>query len=223
MPSNSPQESSRTGYYPSFGLRLPPMTAFMATSDLGERNRSSINSQSVIHKRPDGYIDLTLDSSPTTSLQHHSTQSVTSQLSIPTPSSYNMPHTDTHLRLNAAGGSRKRRNMSQSEHSYPDASSGRTTTHSGTTLDDSPIALDLSDDDFSMYQIRKKRCPQLHSSSPKSTGSAVVEDQQDRLLQESLQSQAAASKGPVRLGQLTCIICMETLTDITATHCGKCL
>ena len=43
--------------------------------------------------------------------------------------------------------------------------------------------------------------------------------EQQRLL--SIKAQQDLVDKPVNFSSLQCIICMESLTDITATHCGK--
>lgn len=48
---------------------------------------------------------------------------------------------------------------------------------------------------------------------------ALLESQQ----REAIRSQQAATDddGPQRIGQRSCVICMENFTNVTATHCGK--
>ena len=51
------------------------------------------------------------------------------------------------------------------------------------------------------------------------------ERQVEKLLEqqqaESIRSQHEQSKRPSRMSDLQCVICMENMTDITATHCGE--
>lgn len=47
------------------------------------------------------------------------------------------------------------------------------------------------------------------------------EIQREGQLSSIIQEQMERPQGPVRLGQVQCVICMENMTDLTATHCGK--
>ena len=47
-----------------------------------------------------------------------------------------------------------------------------------------------------------------------------VHAQQSQLLQNSIEQQVPKSQGPLRLGQLQCVICLDSMTDVTALHCG---
>lgn len=44
--------------------------------------------------------------------------------------------------------------------------------------------------------------------------------EQQRLM--SIKAQQELADKPVNFSSLQCIICMESITDITVTHCGKC-
>ena len=49
----------------------------------------------------------------------------------------------------------------------------------------------------------------------------LVQTHQNQLLANSISGQIERPPGPPRLGQLQCVICMESMTNMTATHCGK--
>ena len=48
-----------------------------------------------------------------------------------------------------------------------------------------------------------------------------TKDEQDRQLADTIKEQAGVSQGASKLNQLTCIICMDNMTNMTATMCGK--
>ena len=48
----------------------------------------------------------------------------------------------------------------------------------------------------------------------------ALQEQQNQLVKESVRAQEPETKGPFRLGQIQCVICMDSMTDLTATHCG---
>ena len=48
-----------------------------------------------------------------------------------------------------------------------------------------------------------------------------AQEQQNNLLKESVQAQEPEQKGPFKFGQLQCVICMDNMTNMTATQCGK--
>ena len=50
-----------------------------------------------------------------------------------------------------------------------------------------------------------------------------LQEQQNHLLKDSVQAQESEKDGPVKLSKITCVICMENMTNITATHCGTLL
>ena len=48
-----------------------------------------------------------------------------------------------------------------------------------------------------------------------------LQEQQNHLLKDSVQAQEPEKDGPVKFSNITCVICMENMTNITATHCGR--
>ena len=46
------------------------------------------------------------------------------------------------------------------------------------------------------------------------------EQQQEQKQAESIRSLHEQSRKPIRLSDLQCVVCMENMTNITATHCG---
>lgn len=48
----------------------------------------------------------------------------------------------------------------------------------------------------------------------------AAEKQKSKLLSDSIQSQRERDNQPVRFSTLQCVVCMENMVSITATHCG---
>jgi len=45
--------------------------------------------------------------------------------------------------------------------------------------------------------------------------------QQEQQKAESIRALHEQSRKPLRISDLQCVVCMENMTNITATHCGK--
>ena len=48
-----------------------------------------------------------------------------------------------------------------------------------------------------------------------------MEEQQNQLLKDSVTAQQTSGASASNLSSISCVICMETITDMTATYCGK--
>lgn len=72
------------------------------------------------------------------------------------------------------------------------------------------IDLTAVDDDAGLARIQEDR-RQRHEK---------LQEQQNALVSESVKAQTAENKGPIKLGQLQCVICMDNMTDMATTLCG---
>ena len=227
MPSYSPLQTVRSPSPllpwhtpPMSAIRLPPFATIRDFSDAGEREREF----PARHTRPnlappqrsDGYIDLTADSSPS---NPSFIQPPHSPL-LPTLATGSRTMPPRRVSDDAQQPSRKRRRVDSATdaHVSEDQSVAPTTHASADVIEVgsfSPEEVDLTGvEDLDGLKKLQDEQRARHKIS--------TQDRQNRLLQDSLEAQAPTNKGPVKLGQLTCIICMENMTDMTATHCGEC-
>jgi hypothetical protein len=165
----------------------------------GDYSRDSPNNYSG-NTPDDNFIDLTGDSSPLPAARPQSQ---------PTGRSDQEPE-------------RKRRRVAEDLDAQPGGSStdlqSRPATQPAADLaspgrDNTIDEVDLTrvEDDADLRRHREERARRQKN----------VEEQQQQLLNESIASQPLISSGSSTLSQLSCIICMETITDLTATHCGE--
>ena len=105
------------------------------------------------------------------------------------------------------------------------ASSSRTSTHFAEidlTQDDDEdrvaAELDLTgvDSDVGLTQLQEAQKRRHEAQTD-------VQAQQTQLLQNSIEEQVPKASGPLKLGQLQCVICLDNITNATALHCGMLL
>lgn len=226
MPTYSPTQLARSpspllpwATSPVGPVRLPPFAALRDFSDAGERERErparNINPDPRLRKRSDGFIDLTLESSPSNpSFPHLPNAPIRPTVAT---SSRTMP--SRRASDDSEPPSRKRRRIA-SAHYDPVNEVPPVAPRSSYIADvidvesSSPEEVDLTsvEDSAGLKRLQEEQRARHKLST---------QDRQNRLLQDSLETQVPKNKGPIRLGELTCIICMENMTDMTATHCGK--
>ena len=218
-------------------VRLPPVTTLLAVSNDGERNNSMSTGDPQrsyyqnYNTRPDGFIDLTADSSPpqpshfrdssfsdsefVSFLQAESTPPINTSSSNPMPqrqASIGQRAARKRRRLNSNNSSQGRPALLHQQSHRPQNSSHYITLDTPPSEDDDEV-LDLTEINGTealhkaQEQERKQR--------------RALQEQQNQLVGESVQAQEPDNKGPFKLGQLQCVICMDNMTDMTATHCGR--
>lgn len=81
-----------------------------------------------------------------------------------------------------------------------------------------PIAeiLDLTkvDDDAGLHKLQEEQ---------RIRHDQQLQRQQEQQQAESIRVLHEQSRKPIKISDLQCVVCMENMTDITATHCGKSL
>lgn len=79
-----------------------------------------------------------------------------------------------------------------------------------------PIAeiMDLTkvDDDAGLHKLQEEQ---------RIRHDQQLQRQQEQQQAESIRALHEQSRKPIRISDLQCVVCMENMTDITATHCGK--
>ena len=79
-----------------------------------------------------------------------------------------------------------------------------------------PIAeiMDLTkvDDDIGLHKLQEEQ---------RIRHDQQLQKQQEQQQAESIRALHEQSSKPIRISDLQCVVCMENMTDITATHCGK--
>ena len=219
-------------------VRLPPVTTLLAVSNDGERNHS-ISTPALQwtwshepYNRQNGFVDLTADSSPPRSSPFRDSyfsdsdflsllpaDSATSQETTTTTTN-SMPRQPS---TTAQGGGRKRRRLNSGSSQGRRASfrqdSPRTQQSTAFISIDSPSS-DEPDEVLDLTEVDDPQALKKMQEQQRERRQALQE-QRDKLLHESVQAQAPENKGPFRLGQVQCVICMDNMTDMTATHCGR--
>ncbi|KAI4151175.1 MAG: hypothetical protein LQ340_003660 [Diploschistes diacapsis] len=179
----------------------------------------------------DGFIDLTNESSPPRPLQLSESSfsdpdiedesiSFLQEESPRATDLETMPRLQTPLqqepsrkrrRLNSERASQSRRISSHLQDQRHTASGNFITLDSHTNEDHEEV-LDLTAvDGIEALSKAQQQQKERHFA---------LQEQQNQLVRDSVQSQISENKGPFKLGQLQCVICMDNMTDMTATHCG---
>ena len=225
-------------------MRLPSINELLRMTDrlsehnrmIGHHNLPPVNTQKPL----EGFIDLTSDSSQEA---HHSPN-----FSSTNPSYSSHPVDPGYIDLEFLGMSRrrskeptiarprqhKRRRRNDSDDCLITISSPTytTPTHSFSPSINltNRIELDLRDsfNDGEVTEIgslgssinkRNVNTGSLHK--PEEEEESNTKDEQDRQLANTIKEQAGISQGASKLNQLTCIICMDNMTNMTATMCGE--
>lgn len=160
---------------------------------------------SLVHTRTDSipsddnFIDLTSDSSPVLHPQQQQQQ---------------QPDEEP---------ARKRRRITEDQGTQTGSSSAETSSGpTSQTQPNAPAALQSFDGvaEVDLTHVEDEADLKRHREELRER-QRQVEKQQRQLINEVIKTQASPNQGVSRLSQLSCIICMETMTDLTATHCGK--
>ena len=197
---------SRRSRAPPSRLELPrPRIWPNLARSRGESSDNESSNKPLRRRAEDGFIDLTreLTPSPPRSLGPHGTS----------PYANGDARTLKRRRLD---GEMRHREPTQE----PIASSSTQQTRNAYEvdltgdLDFEEVDMTGVDDEIGLRRIQNAQ-RERHEMQNK------VHEKQNQLLKDSVQAQTTESKGPIRLGQLQCVICLENMTNITATHCGK--
>ena len=187
-------------------ISLPPITALISMADTDPHSTSSTPHNHPRTRTHDGFIDLT-GGSPSLP---------------PSPSRHTVPYS-----RNSKEPPVKRRRIGSEETSgtyrVPAGSSlPRPSNYPRSTRDIIPNfdltslpdveEVDLTEvaDEDGLRKIQEAQ----HQRHKK------LQEQQNNLLKESVRAQEPENDGPLKLSKLSCIICMEKMTNVTATHCG---
>lgn len=205
---------SRPSLPASNRLELPRMWSSL-TRTRGESSDAESSNKPIRRRTEDGFIDLTRDltPSPPRTLDPHGS------------SPYAEPNGRTLKRRRLDGGrfdggrldsGRRPRELIQEPAAASSMQQIRNTYEVDLTGDVEFEEVDMTrvDDEIGLRKIQNAQ-RERHEMQTK------VQEKQNQLLKDSVQAQMEASKGPVRLGQLQCVICLENMTNMTATHCGK--
>ena len=212
--SSSPEEPYHdTMTDDPFGLQLPPFGYLFNDAILNQQPSFNPGPMDDLLNDPltrisrrissndgasENFIDLTADSSPPRSTQN----------TLPRPASDQEP-------------ARKRRRIAEGQESQPGASSSNSilARASAPNIDFSQFLNEDSNiDEVDLTRVNNDA--DLRRQEEKQQAQKRIEEQQRQLLNESITSQNPSANGSSRLSQLSCIICMESITDLTATHCG---
>ena len=210
------------------GMRLPSINSFLAMSNLGGNTNSHppSNFSRDYNSTQERFIDLTADSSspprPTSFSASpipdsdflaflRAEESTTSQTSGESASMTQRP---------ASGlqePSTKRRRLdsersSPSRHISNSLRSGRRRDYINVDSLSNEVILDLTDVEGreALHKVQEEQ-RERH---------LALQEQQNQLVKESVQAQGQDKKGPFKLGQIQCVICMDNITDMTTTICG---
>ena len=204
LSSMSQSAGQQTSQFPAFRPRTPEMAD--SDSDSSEcaiyghrRRRQRSGTLPVPHEN---VIDLTKDSPPRQSHATHFPSSVSTALASERPfKRRRVQHEEPS-------------NASSSHRAPPSAPQVDLTAEEMDEASCEELDLTLIETEEELHQKRAEQ-RERHEHHQR------VQDQQNHLVQESIQGQSDRSQGPLRLGESQCVICMETMTNMTATRCGR--
>ena len=221
---------------PPGGMQLPSMSTFLAMSNLGENDTTSIpqaNFSRNYNTTHDGFIDLTAEpasptqpsdfsspASPSDSefiafLQEETppTQSTVDSASMPRQQVTTIQEPSRKRRRLNSGPPSPRRHTSTNQPSQTRREPDNFVTIDSPSREEPSEILDLTEVEGTnaLHKVQEEQ-RERH---------VALQEQQNQLLKESVQAQEPENKGPFKLGQVQCVICMDNMTDMTATHCGQ--
>ena len=215
------------------GLRLPPIAELLSMSSFGNERNSAQRHHSPhqFNTRPDGFIDLTAEpSSPPHSpslfdselsepdflafLQSESPQPQASSATSAASATSSMSTMRRSRDLAGANGSNKRRRLNNpTSPRLPMSAQSQNSSNLYRAVQAPNNVLDLSaiEDREALAKLQDEQRDRH----------VELQKQRDKLVQGAVKAQEPDNNGPFKLGQVQCVICMDNMTDMTATHCGR--